>query len=70
MGQYLGNKNIRTFIVGIIACLTCAVPYMILLAVLDVDFDKPIFIILLFAITIGGYFIWNVIYTKVMVKKQ
>ena len=70
MGQYLGNKNIRTFIVGIIACLTCVVPYLILLVVLDVDFDKPIFMILLFVIGIIGYIIWNVIYARVMLKKQ
>jgi uncharacterized membrane protein YhaH (DUF805 family) len=69
MGQYSGNRNIQTFIVGIIACVTCAVPYMILLAALHVDFDKPIFIILLFVITIVGYIIWNVVYNRVIVKK-
>ena len=69
MGQYSGNRNIQTFIVGIIACVTCAVPYVILLAALDVDFDKPIFIILLFVITFVGYAIWNVVYKKVILKK-
>jgi hypothetical protein len=77
MGQYFRNGNIRTLIVGIITCVTCISPYMILLKLIDINFGRTFLdtnfgrtFIIISLIVFGfiGFAIWNAIYKRVVSK--
>jgi putative flippase GtrA len=70
MGGVSYQSRVGALVVVVLMCLTCVLPFSILWVMLNFDFDKPIFTILLIVVGVGGYFIWNFIYNKMMVKKE